>query len=52
MTCLETGETFESAVAAAKAVGLKSSSNICACVKGRALTAAGLNWAFADGDPD
>lgn len=43
--CVETGEVFPTAEAAAEAVGCKSSSNICACVKGRTLTAAGLHWA-------
>lgn len=50
--CLETGEVFESAAAAAKAVGLKGSSSLSACLRGKAMTAGGFHWAFADGDPD
>lgn len=50
VACLETGETFESAVAAAKAVGLKSSSAISACLRGSVKTAGGYHWAFEGSD--
>lgn len=45
VTCLETGETFKSAVAAAKALGLKSGKSIYGCVSGAAMTAGGRHWA-------
>ena len=45
VTCLETGEVFESAVAAAKALGLKSSKRVSDCINGVTMTGGGLHWA-------
>ena len=52
VVCLETGVVYESSSAAAKAVGLKSGTSLSACLGGKAMTAGGFHWAFADGDPD
>ena len=45
VVCLETGEVFDNAAAAARAVGT-SPQNIAACLKGRTRTAGGLHWVF------
>ena len=52
VVCLETGVVYESLATAAKAVGLKDGASLSACLRGKALTAGGFHWAFADEDPD
>ena len=52
VVCLETGEVYESMSAAAKAVGLKGGASLSACLRGKAMTAGGFHWAFADGNLD
>ena len=52
VVCLETGVVYESLATAAKAVGLKDGASLSACLRGKAMTAGGFHWAFADGDPD
>lgn len=52
VVCLETGIVYESLATAAKAVGLKDGASLSACLRGKAMTAGGFHWAFADGDPD
>lgn len=41
--------TFKTCKDAAKAVGLKNSSNICACANGHVKTAGGYIWRYTDG---
>ena len=48
VACVETGEVFSSADAAAKAVGLKSSSGIRAALRKKQATAGGYHWRYAD----
>lgn len=45
--CVETGEVFATSAIATMAVGLKSSSNIRACIKGLQNTAGQYHWTFA-----
>lgn len=46
--CVETGEVFKNGTLAAKTYGLKNSSHICACCKGKRKTAGGYHWEYAD----
>lgn len=52
VVCLETGVVYESLATAAKAVGLKDGASLSACLRGKALTAGGFHWTFADEDPN
>ena len=52
VVCIETGVVYESLATAAKAVGLKNGASLSNCLRGKAKTAGGFHWAFADGDPD
>lgn len=52
VVCIETGVVYESLATAAKAVGLKNSASLSNCLRGKAMTAGGFHWAYADGDPD
>lgn len=52
VVCIETGVVYESLATAAKAVGLKDGASLSNCLRGRAMTAGGFHWAYADGDPD
>lgn len=51
VVCLETGEAYENAEAAAREAGT-AKSGILNCMEGSQLTAGGFHWAFADEDPD
>ena len=46
VVCLETGEVFDNAAAAARAVGT-SPQNIAACLGGKRRTAGGFHWECA-----
>lgn len=46
--CIDTGVIYESAKVAAHEVGIKSRSCVCQCCKGRAKTAGGLHWRYAE----
>ena len=52
VVCIETGVVYESLATAAKAVGLKNGASLSNCLRGKAMTAGGFHWVFADGDPD
>lgn len=46
--CVETGAIFESAKVAAEVVGIKSRGDIGKCCKGKAKTAGGFHWRYAE----
>lgn len=46
--CVETDIIYNSLIEAAKAVGLKATTSISACLAGKANTTAGYHWAYAD----
>ena len=46
VVCLETGESYESVPAAAKAKGLKDVLGVHACLEGKRRTAGGYHWAL------
>ena len=48
--CVETGEVFPSASAAARALGRERPSAINNCLRGAAKTAYGLRWRYAEGE--
>lgn len=46
VVCVETNEVFESVADAARAKDIKSKTNICSCLKGKAKTCGGYHWEY------